>query len=318
LLRFYNPELGVGYVFLANLLASISTLFLLYKELNLIRWIFDKELLKKMLEYSFPILVIGIAGMINQNLDKILIPFLIPADQNPMYQLGIYGANYKLAVLMNMFIQAFRYSFEPFFFNRNVTGSKDNPKVYATVMKYFVVFGLLIFLVMVFYIDIIKLMIRQEYYVGLKVVPIVVMSYLFFGVFFSASIWYKLKDKTWYGAFIACIGAAITLILNIALIPTMGYMGSAISLLICFFIMMIINHLWGQKVYPIPYDLKRIGTYFAITLLLYFLSFFAAGASSFIKFSVNTVLFLCFIWIVFIYEKKELKPLLIKEKRIKK
>jgi O-antigen/teichoic acid export membrane protein len=317
LMKFYDPELGVGYIFLANLLSSIATLFLLYKELHLIRFIFDRDILKKMLDYSFPILVIGIAGMVNQNIDKILIPFLIPTDQNPMYQLGIYGANYKLAVLMNMFIQAFRYSFEPFFFNRNVTGSEENPRIYATVMKYFAVFGLLIFLVMVLYIDIIKLLIRPEYYVGLKVVPIVVMAYLFFGVFFSASIWYKLRDKTWSGATIAIIGAVTTLVLNIILIPRMGYMGSAVSLLICFFIMMIINYIWGQKVYPIPYDLKRIGTYFTLSLILYFLSFLAAGTPFLIRFSINTLLLLSFLLIFYVLEKKELKPLLIKEKRTK-
>jgi O-antigen/teichoic acid export membrane protein len=313
-LRLYNPELGVGYIFLANLLASLSTLILLYKEIILIKPIFDKALLRKMLAYSLPILVIGLAGMINQNIDKILIPFLLPADQNPMYQLGIYGANYKLAVLMNMFIQAFRYSFEPFFFNRNKTETAENPLFYATVMKYFIIFGLIIFLGMVLNIDIVKHIIPPGYQEGIKVVPIILIADLFFGVFFSASIWYKLKDRTWYGAYIALIGAAITLILNIILIPVLGYMGSAFSLLVCYFTMMIINYLWGQKFYPIPYDLKRIITYFVVCLFLYSVSFVFSDIQPLLRFSVNNILLIVFLFFVFQREKTELLRLLKKNK----
>jgi O-antigen/teichoic acid export membrane protein len=313
-MRLYNPELGVGYIFLANLLASLSTLILLYKEIFHIKPVFDKALLLKMLAYSLPILVIGLAGMINQNIDKILIPFLLPADHNPMYQLGIYGANYKLAVLMNMFIQAFRYSFEPFFFNRNKKETEDNPMIYATVMKYFIIFGLLIFLGMVLNIDIVKHIIPFKYQDGIRVVPIILIADLFFGVFFSASIWYKLKDRTWYGAYIALIGAAITLVLNIVLIPVWGYMGSAVSLLVCYFTMMIINYFWGQKFYPIPYDLKRIVVYFIVSLLLYSISFFYSGIPPILKFLLNNILLIGFLFFVFMREKSELIRLLKKNK----
>ena len=313
-MKLYNPDLGVGYIFLANLLASLSTLLLLYREIFHIKPIFDKALLRKMFAYSLPILVIGLAGMINQNIDKILIPFLLPADQNPMYQLGIYGANYKLAVLMNMFIQAFRYSFEPFFFNRNKTETEDNPVIYAIVMKYFVIFGLLIFMAMVLNIDIVKHIIRAQYHEGIKVVPIVLMADLFFGVFFSASIWYKLKDRTWYGAYIALIGAVISLILNIVLIPVWGYMGSAFSLLVCYFTMMIINYFWGQKFYPIPYDLKRIITYFVTCLFLYSVSFVFSDIQPQLRFLVNNILLTGFLFFVFQREKTELLRLLKKNK----
>jgi len=314
LLRFYNPDLGVGYVFIANLLASISTLVLLSKEILFIRFSFDSALLRKMLTYSFPILVIGLAGMVNQNIDKILIPFLLPADQNPMFQLGIYGANYKLAVLMNMFIQAFRYAFEPFFFTKSSSETAENPRIYATVMKYFIVFGLIIFMGMVLYIDMVKLLIKPEYHAGIKVVPIILMADLFFGIFFSASIWYKLKDRTWYGAYIAMIGAAVTLTLNILLIPSIGYMGSAIAVFICYLIMMIINYLWGQKFYPIPYDLKRIGTYFAICIAIYLVSYLFLQLPPVPKFLLNTLLMATFLFFILWKEKGELSLLLKKKK----
>jgi len=314
LLEIYNQDIGVGYVFIANLLASVSTLILLSKELFLIKLYFNRKILWEILAYSFPILVIGLAGMVNQNIDKILIPFLIPDEQNPMFQLGIYGANYKLAVLMNMFIQAFRYAFEPFFFARSSQETAENPQIYAIVMKYFILFGLVIFLGMVLYIDIVKMLIPSIYHQGTRVVPIVLIADLFFGVFFSASIWYKLKDKTWYGACIAIIGAIITIILNIALIPVMGYMGSAIALLVCYGIMMVINYVWGQKFYPIPYDLKRITLYFSVAMSIFAVSFFTSGQIPVIKFILHTLFFGGFILFVMFSEKRELLVLLKKKK----
>ena len=311
---FYDPSVGVGYIFIANLLASLSTFLLLMPEILAVKPKFDRSLFRTMMKYSFPILVIGLAGMVNQNIDKILIPFLIPAEKDPMFQLGIYGANYKLGVLMNMFIQAFRYAFEPFFFARSSTESPEDTGIYAVVMKYFIIFGLLIFLGMTLYIDIIKLLIPVAYHPGLKVVPLILMADLFFGIFFSASIWYKLKDRTWYGAYIALIGAVLTIILNFLLIPVMGYMGSAITVFICFFVMMVINYFWGQKYYPIPYDLKRIGIYFAAAVLLFILSLFTASLLPYLKFFLNSLLILLFLGVVFRLEKKEIFSILIKKK----
>jgi O-antigen/teichoic acid export membrane protein len=310
LLAIYNPDIRVGYVFIANLLASLSTLFLLYREILLIRIVFDKKILLEILSYSFPILVIGLAGMVNQNIDKILIPFLMPENKNPMFQLGIYGANFKLAVLMNMFIQSFRYAFEPFFFSRSSSASKEDPKIYAIIMKYFVIFGVIIFLGMILYIDVIKLLIPAKYHEGVKVVPLILLADLFFGIFFSASIWFKLKDKTWYGALIAILGAIITLILNILLIPRLGYMGSAISMVCCFFVMMVINYFWGQKYYPIPYDLKRIATYFGIGAFIFILALFTSHLNPLLKFSINSMLYTIFLGFVFRIEKRELFSIL--------
>ena len=311
----YSPEIGVGYVFIANLLASLSTLVLLYKEIFRMRFSIDKALLKTMLNYSFPILVIGVAGMINQNIDKILIPFLVPENQNPMFQVGIYGANYKLAVLMNMFIQAFRYAFEPFFFSRSSGEDSQDPQLYATIMKYFLIFGMLIFLGMTLYIDLIKVVaIDARYHEGLKIVPIILIANLFFGIFFSLSIWFKLKDMTRYGSYIALIGAAITLILNIILIPRMGYMGSAIAVLVCFTVMMVITYLWGQKYYHIPYDLKRLSIYFFTGLVLYFISLLFNDLTLLVKLLLNTLLFSSYLLILFRLEKHEIFQILKRNK----
>ncbi|WP_321369828.1 polysaccharide biosynthesis C-terminal domain-containing protein [uncultured Draconibacterium sp.] len=301
----YSADIGVGYVFISNLLASIITLVLLLPEIFKISIRFDKQLLQKMLSYGFPILIVGLTGMINQNIDKVLIPFLVPEDQDPMFQLGIYGANYKLAVLMNMFIQAFRYAFEPFFFARE--GSKDDPKVYATVMKYFVIFGLIIFLGMVLFIDVVKVIVDSNYHEGLKVVPIVLMANLFYGMYFTLSLWYKLTDKTRFGAYMALTGAAITLILNLALVPVIGYMGSAIAVFCCFLVMLIMSFVLGQKHYPVPYDLKRIASYFLAAIVIVIAAQFTLDLTPLFKYFLNTIFVFAFILVVFKLEKNELK-----------
>lgn len=303
----YSADIGVGYVFISNLLASIITLILLLPEILRVSLKFDKKLLKQMLSYGFPILIVGLTGMVNQNIDKILIPFLIPEEQNPMFQLGIYGANYKLAVLMNMFIQAFRYAFEPFFFAQG--GGKEDPKIYATVMKYFVIFGLLIFLGMTLYIDIIKVIVDSEYHEGLKVVPIILMANLFFGMYFTLSLWYKLTDKTRYGAYMAIIGSIITLVLNIALIPTLGYMGSAIAVFTCFLVMLFISYFLGQKFYPIPYDIKRIVSYFLVAISLFSVSRITNNYLPLLKYVIHTIFIVSFLLTVVKFEKNELNSL---------
>lgn len=304
---FYSPEIGVGYVFIANLLSSVVTLVLLLPDVFKISLAFDKKILKQMLNYGFPILLVGLAGVVNQNIDKILIPFLIPEDKNPMYQLGIYGQNFKLAVLMNMFIQAFRYAFEPFFFSQSSTD--DNKKMYATIMKYFVIFGLVIFLGMVLYIDIIKLIIHPSYWEGLKVVPIILMANLFLGIYFTLSLWYKLTDLTRYGAYIALIGSTITIVMNFALIPVLGYMGSAFAGLVCFVVMVVISYILGQKYYPVPYPLKRIGSYFLIAVALYLLSIYTSTLPPIVKYSAHNFMVLIFAGFIYKFEKNELERL---------
>ena len=301
----YSPEIGVGYVFISNLLASILTMLLLLPEIFKVSIQFNRKLLIKMLDYGFPILIVGLAGIVNQSIDKILIPFLV--KENPMYQVGIYGANYKLAVLMNMFIQAFRYAFEPFFFSRSDTD--DDKQIYATVMKYFVIFGLIIFLGMILYIDLLKFIISDEYHSGLNVVPIVLAANLFYGIYFALSMWYKLTDKTRYGAYMALIGAAITVILNFALVPEIGYMGSAIAVLTCFFTMMVISYFLGQKFYPVPYNLKRIGLYFLIAGLIFIISQISDDLQTFVKYIIHSVFMTGFFLTIYMLEKRQLKRL---------
>jgi O-antigen/teichoic acid export membrane protein len=303
----YSPEIGVGYVFISNLLASVIVLLLLLPEIFKISFKFDKKLFKQMLSYGFPILIVGLAGMVNQNIDKVLMRFLIPENQDPMQQLGIYSANYKLAVLMNMFIQAFRYAFEPFFFSRGE--SKDDPKIYAAIMKYFVLFGLLIFLGIILFIDVIKFIADSNYHEGLKILPLVLMANLFFGMYFTLSLWYKLTDKTKYGAYMAIIGAIITLILNVVLVPHIGYMGSAIAVFSCYLVMLVISYFLGQKHYPVPYDMKRILTYFLIALILFSISFYTSTLHPIVKNASNTILIFSFVGAIFMLEKKELRSL---------
>jgi len=305
---FYSPNIGVGYVLISNLLATSITLILLLPEILKISFEFDKKLLLKMLDYSFPVLIVGLAGMVNQNIDKILIPFLVHEERDAMYQLGIYGANYKIAVLMNMFIQAFRYAFEPFFFSRGT--AKDDKKVHAVIMNYFVIFGLLIFLGIMLYIDIVKILIDSSYHEGLKIVPIILLANLFLGIYYALSLWYKLVDKTRYGAYIAIIGAIITLILNIVLIPLLGYMGSAIAVFVCFFTMMVISYFMGQKFYPISYNVKSIGMYTAVALALYFLSTLTTSFTAIYKFGLNTALFIVFLAYIYFKEKNSIKQIL--------
>lgn len=307
----YSPQIGVGYVFVSNLLSSVLTMLILLPEIFKFSLHFDKKILKELLNYSFPILIVGITGILIQQIDKILIPFLIPEHKEPMRQLGIYGAGVKIAVLMNMFIQAFGYAFEPFFFGQSE--KKDDKNVYAEIMKYFVIFGLFIFLGMMLYIDVIKLIIPASYMEGFSIVPVIILANLFFGIYFNLSLWYKLTDMTRYGAYISILGAVITITLNFILIPLIGYKGSAAALLTAFFIMMIVSYYLGQKHYPVPYNLRRIAVYFVGAGVIYVMSFFTVEQSAVIKFPVNTILLTLFFVFIYILEKKQIKRLFFRK-----
>ncbi|MFV0378790.1 MAG: lipopolysaccharide biosynthesis protein [Mangrovibacterium sp.] len=305
----YDPGMGIGYVFISNLISSFITLLLLLPDL----WVkprFDRFLLREIFWYSFPILVVGVAGAITQNIDRILIPKLIPADQDPMGQLGIYGANYKLAVLMNMFIQAFRYAFEPFFFSQ--VKSENNKRGYALILKYFVIFGLFIFLGISLFLDLFKALhiIDSRYYSGLKVVPLVLMANLFLGIYYTLSLWYKLTDKTRYGAYFSIIGAILSLAINIAFIPLYGYMASAYAVLICFLVMSVLSYIYGQKHFPVAYPIKRIAMYFLLALILYALSVVMPIPPGLFSYLFNFMLFGVFTTVTFVLEQKEFRKFL--------
>ncbi|WP_282015731.1 oligosaccharide flippase family protein [Marinifilum flexuosum] len=292
----WNPNIGVGYIFIAYCVASVINFLLLLPDLKSVKFKMDSSLLKEILSYSWPILIVSVCGQINLNLDKMLMPKLIPESMDPMYQTGIYGANYKLAVIMTLFIQAFRYAFEPFFFAQSK--QENSKQVYADVLKYFTLFCLLIFLGVMFYIDIVKLLIKSNYHEGLSIVPYVLLGNLFFGVFFSLSLWYKLSDKTKYGAIMAIIGSVITIVLNIILVPKIGYQGAAYAVFLCFGIMMVVSYLLGQKHYPVPYDIKRILFYFILAMILFAVGSQIRIENQWLKMLAKTPLLLAFIAVV--------------------
>lgn len=290
----------VGYIFVSNLIASVTTIFLLLPEFLQFRFDIDKTLLKKLLIYSLPLLIAGLAGNANEMLDRILIKYLLP-ENIAMSELGIYGANYKLAIFMTLFIQMFRYAAEPFFFNQ--AEDKNSKKLYADVMKYFIIFGLFIFLGIMLYIDVVKHFIGPEFREGLKVVPILLLANLFLGIIFNLSIWYKLQNLTKFGAYLAIFGAIITVVLNIWWIPIFGYMGSAWATLICYSAMMIVSYFWGQKFYRVKYDILSILKYFAIATAIFVISKYLKIDNQILGYLVNTLLFLIFISVVVISEK---------------
>jgi O-antigen/teichoic acid export membrane protein len=265
----YNPAIGVGYIFIANLIASIVKFSLLSPQLKGLAWGFDWQLFKKLLRYCLPMVVIGFAGIINEMLDRALLKHLLPYDeQTNMKMLGIYGACYKLSILMSLFIQAFRYAAEPFFFA--YADKNDAKAVYAQVLKFFVIFCVFIFLLVTLYIDFFKYFIGKEFRAGLQVVPILLMANLFLGVYVNLSIWYKLTDRTGIGAWVSLGGAILTVVLNLYWIPIYGYVGSAWATLACYAGMAVVSYLLGQIYYPVAYDLKRILGYLGLGLGLYF------------------------------------------------
>ena len=253
----------VFYVFLSNILATtIQTLCLL--PMTMPRGgRFDGQVLKDMLRYSLPLLVLGVAGIMNQTLDRILFPYLYTGD-DAQAQLGIYGACFKVAMVMMMFTQAFRYAYEPFVFAKHK--DRQSVEAYADAMKYYIIFSYLILLGVIFYLDIFRYIVSSAYWEGLKIVPVVLWTYVFQGIYFNLSFWYKLTDETKWGAWFSLIGLAITLILQIVGVPLIGYWASCGSSLVCYFVIMLLSYFIGQKKAPIPYDLKRIGQYTALTL----------------------------------------------------
>lgn len=265
---FYRPDFGVGYVFLANVFSTAITFFALLPVCR-VKADFNGKLLKEMLRYSLPLLVLGIAGIMNQSFDKIIFKHLFDDQALAQSQLGIYGACYKIAIIMMMFTQAFRYAYEPFIFAKNK--GEDKKTSYVEAMKYYIIFAWFIFLGVMFYIDILKYIISPEYHEGLMVVPIVLISYLFQGIYFNLSLWYKLTDKTQWGAYISLIGCALTVLGNIIFVPRYGYMAAAWTSLACFFLMVLISWWLGQKYYPIAYNIKSALFYSALSIFLFVL-----------------------------------------------
>ncbi|MCK9622073.1 MAG: polysaccharide biosynthesis C-terminal domain-containing protein [Methylobacter sp.] len=265
----YNPAIGVGYIFIANLIASGFKFLLLAPQLSGLAWGFDRALFVRMVRYSLPMVVIGFAGIINEMLDRVLLKYLLPYDNlTNMKMLGIYSACYKLSILMSLFIQAFRYAAEPFFFA--YADKSDARQVYAVVLKFFVIFCVFIFLLVTLFIDFFKYFVGDEFRAGLEVVPILLLANLCLGIYVNLSIWYKLTDRTLMGALVSIAGAALTIALNVWWIPLFGYVGSAWATLACYGSMAIVSYLLGQKYYPVKYDVKRLIGYIGLGIGLYF------------------------------------------------
>jgi len=264
---FYRPDFGAGYVLVANLIATLIGLLALIPQLVGFKYELDKELLVRMLKYSFPLLILGLAGIVSQTADKIFFPFLYPNEAIAMEELGVYGANFKIAVVMVMFTQAFRFAYEPFVFSRNK--GEDSKKLYADAMKYFIIISLLIFLGIMFYMDLLKYIVDPSYFEGLRVVPIVMIGQAFFGIYFNLSIWYKLIDETQWGAWFSVIGSSIIVLGNVLYVPVYGYIACAWATVVGYAIIMVISYFFGQKKYPIQYDLKGAAIYTLLSVVLY-------------------------------------------------
>ena len=294
----YSQSVGVGYIFIANLIASVVTIFMLLPEMINSVWIFDKKLWKKMMIYASPLLLAGLAGMTNETIDRILLKYLLPENINSAREIGLYGAFYKLSVIMILFIQTFRFAAEPFFFSQE--RQVNAKKIYADVMKFFVIVLAFIFLLVTTFYNFFINFLGSDYHDerGFLVVSILLLANFFLGIYYNLSIWYKLTEKTIYGAALAVFGATITVILNFILIPYIGFVGSAVATLICYFSMMIASFILARKHYPIPYNFSRILLYFSLMISIFIILY----CTSF-TLLIDVLFILVYLLIVYVLEK---------------
>ncbi len=298
---FYNPNYGAGYAFVANLVCTSLQMVALLPQLRGFRWRFDGKLLRRMLRYSLPLLVLGIAGILNQTVDKILYPFLVDDAQEAKVQLGIYGAASKIAMLLAMMTQAFRYAYEPFVFGSQREEGDKRP-MYARAMKFFVIFGLLAFLGVMFYLDLLKYLIGRDYWEGLRVVPVVMAAELLMGVYFNLSFWYKLSDQTRWGAYFSIIGCAVVILLNVSFVPTYGYVACAWAGFAGYGIAALLSYLVGQRRYPIAYDVRGIMRYVFLAAALYIAAEYLPIDQLWLSLSYKT--FLLALYVLYAYQRE--------------
>ncbi len=296
----YYSDFQIGYVFISGLLASLATLLFVLPDYFRIKWHFDVMLWKKMMQYGLPILVAGIAFAINEHFDKILLDWM----HVDMADIGAYSACYKIGMFMVLFRTAYTLGIEPFFFSHS--SNENAPQTYATITKYFVIFGSFICLGVIVFADVLKLILvpKETYWSAMNVVPLIVLANFFLGIYTNLSVWYKLIDKTRIGAYISLVGALVTLVLNILLIPILSYMGSAIATIIAYGSMMLISYVMGQKKYPIPYDNKAISTYLGLAVVLSGISFYIPILRETYIFGIASILF--FAYFVYRNEKETL------------
>jgi O-antigen/teichoic acid export membrane protein len=314
--KIYNPELGVGYIFLANLIGNSIMVIFLWKYLLALRLNIPWKQLQPMLKYAIPIVIIGMAGIANEQLDKILLEELWPANLwgfSGQEALGIYGACFKLSVFMLLAIQAFRYAAEPFFFSN--AQDKQAPELFARVMYYFVLLSLVIFVAVSLNVDLIGfIFLRQEgYRVGLFVVPYLLLGKLFFGVYVNLSIWYKITDKTLYGVYFSVLGAIITIVGNILLIPVIGFLGSAITAIVAYLGMSMACYFVGQKHFKVPYNVKSIATQVLIATVIVVIFFNIKFENTFVNYAIGLITSFTYLAYLFITERNKLKQIVKKK-----
>jgi O-antigen/teichoic acid export membrane protein len=308
ILTWYRPH-WVGYVFLSNMLGSVITIFMLLREIAKLRLRFDIEMFKEMFLYSWPILIANISFIINESLDKQMLKHMLPNTISDI-QVGIYGQCAKIALFLSLFVQAFRLGAEPFFFSH--AKNKNSGETYARIMNYFVIMVAVIAVALVANVNILGYVIigketpHNIYWAGIGVVPLLIFGYVSLGIYINLSVWYKLSDQTKFGLYISGAGAILTVILNWLLIPKYSYMASAWVSLIAYFTMMVLSYLWGQKNYPIPYNIRKNLAYIIASIVIVFLSFYVFNRNIFIG---NALLFI-FALVTFYAERKELMPLL--------
>ncbi|WP_179009512.1 oligosaccharide flippase family protein [Winogradskyella forsetii] len=303
--NFYIPNYQISYIFISNLVASGLTLVLLLPFYAKIKFNFDSVLWKKMMRYTMPVLVAGIAYSVNETFDRILLEHLLPANVADE-QIGMYSACYKLALFMTLFATAFRLGIEPYFFSHSKT---ENPqKNYAKILEYFIAFGSVILLVVVVFADLLKpyIILSEAYYEAMWIVPFILLANFCLGIYQNLSVWYKITDRTKFGAYISIFGAIVTLVLNYVLIPIIGFKGSAIATLSAYSVMMLISFYYGRKYYPIPYNLKKIGLYLMVSILFSFVFFYRYRE----HYILGIVMIIVFLGLVILLEKKELKQIL--------
>ncbi len=302
----YSPDIGVGYIFISNLVSSALVFLLFLPELLKLQWKFNKELWRKMMQYAIPLTIAGFAGQINEVVDRLFLKFTLP-EEIAMSEMGIYSACYKLALALYIFIQAFRLASEPFFFSQ--FKEQNAQKMYAVTMKFFVIFSCVIALIILLYMDWVQHFIGAEFRIGIHVVPILLMSYILLGILFNLSIWYKLTGKTKQGAWVAITGAVVTIILNAILVPKYSYVGAAWATLGCYTVTVIISFIMGQKVYPVRYPIRKIAFYLISAALLYTFVDWLDMDPGGLKMTLHTVLLIGYLGMVYFLEKKSLNQL---------
>ncbi|MBI6120945.1 oligosaccharide flippase family protein [Salegentibacter maritimus] len=296
----YVPDFEISYIFISNVVASAVTLLMMLPFYFKINFSFNTVLWKSMMSYAFPVLIAGLAFSVNEVFDRIMLDYLLPQDI-AREEIGAYAACYKLALFMTLFATAFRLGIEPFFFSH--AENKNAPETYAIITKYFVVFGSFILIAVIVFIDLLKELLIQNstYWEAMHIVPLILLANLFLGIYHNLSVWYKITDRTRFGGYISVVGALFTLTLNIILIPYISYTGSAIATLVAYAVMMSLSYFFGKKYYPIPYNLKKIGSYLMLSVLFSVFSFYVFRGNYFVGIS----LLLIFLGTVYVAERKQ-------------